>query len=181
MDSVCRDTLASNALRFTRASCQAAFDLSNATLALLGLERQLPPCVVCSLTEAMETARYNPLALLHLANPRTLGLVLHRHGPFGQLAQLHGVVHEGVREVAVLLAGRRIAGNATGAVTVDRCVGELLVRVETLCDPSFIVLTETKFSFRCIPVWDWYSPHRTRVEKKSTCDNDLTMTSPVHW
>jgi hypothetical protein len=27
-------------------------------------------------------------------------------------------------------------------------------------DPSFIVLTETKFSFRCIPVWDRYSPHR---------------------
>jgi hypothetical protein len=48
-------------------------------------------------------------------------------------------------------------------------------------DPSFIVLTETKFSFRCIPVWDWYSPHRTRVEKKCTCDNALTMTSPVHW
>ena len=47
-------------------------------------------------------------------------------------------------------------------------------------DPSFIVLTETKFSFRCIPVWDRYSPHRTRVEK-STCDNALTMTSPVHW
>jgi hypothetical protein len=48
-------------------------------------------------------------------------------------------------------------------------------------DRSFIVLTETKFSFRCIPVWDRYSPHRTRVEKKSTCDNALTMTSPVHW
>ena len=34
-------------------------------------------------------------------------------------------------------------------------------------DRSFIVLTETKFSFRCIPVWDRYSPHRTRVEKKT--------------
>ena len=34
-------------------------------------------------------------------------------------------------------------------------------------DPLFIVLTETKFSFRCIPVWDLYSPHRTRVEKKT--------------
>ncbi len=33
-------------------------------------------------------------------------------------------------------------------------------------DPPFFVLTETKFSFRCIPVWDRYSPHRTRVEKK---------------
>ncbi len=35
-------------------------------------------------------------------------------------------------------------------------------------DTPFIVLTETKFSFRCIPVWDRYSPHRTRVEKKET-------------
>ncbi len=34
-------------------------------------------------------------------------------------------------------------------------------------DPPFIVLTETKFSFRCIPVWDQYSPNRTRVEKKT--------------
>ncbi len=34
-------------------------------------------------------------------------------------------------------------------------------------DRSFIVLTETKFSFRCIPVWDRYSPHLTRVEKKT--------------
>jgi hypothetical protein len=25
-------------------------------------------------------------------------------------------------------------------------------------DPSFIVLTDTKFSVRCIPVWDRYSP-----------------------
>jgi len=32
-------------------------------------------------------------------------------------------------------------------------------------DHPFIVLTETKFSLRCIPVWARYSPHRTRVEK----------------
>jgi hypothetical protein len=42
-------------------------------------------------------------------------------------------------------------------------------------DPSFIVLTETKFSFRCIPVWDRHSPHRTRVEKKKT---HVIMLSP---
>ena len=48
-------------------------------------------------------------------------------------------------------------------------------------DPPFVVLTETKFSFRCIPVWDLYSPHWTRVEKKSKCDNALTMTAPVPW
>ena len=31
-------------------------------------------------------------------------------------------------------------------------------------DPPFIVLTETKFSIRYIPVWARYSPLRTRVE-----------------
>ena len=30
-------------------------------------------------------------------------------------------------------------------------------------DHPFIVLTETKFSSHCIPVWDRYSPYRTRV------------------
>ena len=43
----------------------------------------------------------------HLANPRTLCLVLQRHGPFGQLAQLGAIVHEGMRDVAALLAGRQ--------------------------------------------------------------------------
>ena len=33
----------------------------------------------------------------------------------------------------------------------------------TVDDTPFIVLTETRFSFRCIPVWDRYSPYRTRV------------------
>ncbi len=31
-------------------------------------------------------------------------------------------------------------------------------------DDPFIVLTETKSSYRHIPVWARYSPHRTRVE-----------------
>jgi hypothetical protein len=34
-------------------------------------------------------------------------------------------------------------------------------------DHPFIVLTETKFSLCCIPVWVRYSPLRTRVEKKT--------------
>jgi hypothetical protein len=32
-------------------------------------------------------------------------------------------------------------------------------------DPSFIVLTETKFSFRCIPVWEGECPKRPSGEK----------------
>jgi hypothetical protein len=72
---------------------------------------------------------------------------------------------------------RRVIWLSAEDVFLDTGVNE---RLEMFDDPSFIVLTETKFSFRCIPVWDRYSPHRTRVEKK-TCDNALTMTSPVHW
>jgi hypothetical protein len=110
----------------------AAFDANNTTLTLLGLERQLPRCAFCSLADALEAARHNPLAFLHLANPRTLCLVLQGHGPFGQLAQLDAIVHEGVRDVAALLAARQLAGNATGAVAVERGADELLVCVETL-------------------------------------------------
>ena len=47
-------------------------------------------------------------------------------------------------------------------------------------DHPFIVLTETKFSFRCIPVW--IGTLLTGLgSKKNTCDNVLTMTSKVPW
>ena len=126
-------------MRFTRVSCQEAFDASNTTLTLLGLDRQLPRCAFCSLADALEAARHNPLVFLHLANPRTLCLVLQHHGLFGQLEQLGVIVHEGVRYVAALLAGRQLAGNATQAVAVERCADELLVRIETLPLPPHVV------------------------------------------
>ena len=47
-------------------------------------------------------------------------------------------------------------------------------------DDPFIVLTETKLSFRCIPVW--IGTLLTGLgSKKNTCDNVLTMTSKVPW
>jgi len=64
--------------------------------------------------------------------------VLQRHGPFGQLSQLGAIVHEGVRDVAALLAVRQLAGNAMGAVAVERRADELLVRVETLSLPPHV-------------------------------------------
>jgi hypothetical protein len=64
--------------------------------------------------------------------------VLHRHGPFGQLAQLGAIVHEGMRDVAALLAALQLAGNATGAVAVERRSDELLVRVEMLPLPPHV-------------------------------------------
>jgi len=136
---VCRKSLASDALRFTRESCQAAFDASNTTLMLLGLELQLPRCAFCNLAEALEEARHNPMGFLHLANPCTLCLVLQRHGPFGQLAQLGAIVHEGVRDVAMLLTSRQLAGNATRTVAVERSADELLVRIETLPLPPHLL------------------------------------------
>ncbi len=99
---------------------------------------QLPLCAFCSLADALEAAAHNPVAFLHLANPRTLCLVLQRHGPFGQLAQLGAIVHEGVRDVAPLLAARQLAGNTTGAVAVERRADELLVRIETLPLPPHV-------------------------------------------
>ncbi len=129
---MCRETLASDTLPFTPVSYQAAFDASNTMLTLLGLERQLPRCEFCSLADALESVRHNPLAFLHLANPRTLCLVLQRYGPFGQLAQLGVIVHEGVPDVTTLLAVCQLAGNAMRAVAVERRADELLVRVETL-------------------------------------------------
>jgi hypothetical protein len=47
-------------------------------------------------------------------------------------------------------------------------------------DRPFIVLTETKFSLRCIPVW--IGTLLTGLgSKQNTCDNVLTMTSTVPW
>jgi hypothetical protein len=50
-----------------------------------------------------------------------------------------------------------------------------LTLTHTNDDDPFIVLTETKFSIRYIPVWARYSSLRTRVEAA------LTMTLLVHW
>jgi hypothetical protein len=126
MDSVCRDALLSDALRYTRASCQEAFDASNATLALLGLERQLPPCALCSFADALEAARHNPVAVLRLLSPRAVGVVLQRHGPFLQAARLGAVLHDGLRDFSALLARR----NGSQVVHVERRGGRTTVLVE---------------------------------------------------
>ncbi len=66
LDPTCRDTLVSEALPNTRTACQANFDSSRATLELLGLERQLPACSFCNLTDAIEATRSNPLAVMRM-------------------------------------------------------------------------------------------------------------------
>ena len=51
-------------------------------------------------------------------------------------------------------------------LNVHRCLVSSIKMLKTVHhdDDPFIVLTETKFSYRYIPVWARYSPHRTRVE-----------------
>ena len=160
--TVCREALASDALRFTRASCQAAFDASNTTF--------------CSLADALEAALHNPLAFLHLANPRTLCLVLQHHGPFGQLAQLGAIVHEGMRDVAALLAARQLAGNARRAVPVERRADELLVRVETLPCASWRGTRRAPSLTSAVPTSSWCASRRCRCPRTwralwSTCSS----------
>jgi hypothetical protein len=179
---VCREALASDAMLFTRASCQAAFDASNTTLTLLGLDRQLPRCAFCSIADALEAARHNPLAFLHLANPRTLCLVLQHHGPFGQLAQLGAIMHEGMRDVAALLAARQLAGNARRAVPVERRADELLVRVETLPCASWRGTRRAPSLSSAVPTSSWCASRRCRCPRTwrarwSTCSIARCRTS----
>ena len=167
---------------FTRASCQAAFDASNTTLTLLGLDRQLPRCAFCSIADALEAARHNPLAFLHLANPRTLCLVLQHHGPFGQLAQLGAIVHEGMRDVAALLAARQLARNARRAVPVERRADELLVRVETLPCASWRGTRRAPSLSSAVPTSSWCASRRCRCPRTwrarwSTCSIARCRTS----
>ena len=66
-------------------------------------------------------------------------------------------MHEGVRDVAALLAARQLAGNATGAVAVERGADELLVCVETL--PPHVaralehLLERADEGFKLLKVW----------------------------
>jgi hypothetical protein len=134
MDSVCRDALLSDNLRYTRISCQEAFDNSNETLVMLGLDRQLPPCTLCSFADALEAAKHNPIAVLHLLNPQVLKLVLQRHGPFPQLAQLGAAVLHGLQEFSAVLARR----NASQVVFIERSAGTTRVRVQDTAVPPHI-------------------------------------------
>ena len=134
VDSVCRDALLSDALPYTRAACQDAFDASNATLGLLGLHAQLPPCTFCSFADALNAAQHNPIAVMHLLSPQAMTVILQRHGMLQRIAQLGGVLHAGLREVAASIADR----NASQVVFIQRSGGTMLVRVSDAAVPPHI-------------------------------------------
>jgi hypothetical protein len=79
-----------------------------------------------------------------------------------------------------------VAGHeASGGKSTESMQLQLHARVWTKTQPHyddrpFIVLTETKFSSCCIPVW--IGTLLTGLgSKKNTCDNVLTMPSKVPW
>jgi hypothetical protein len=132
-DPACLDALVSDALPHTRASCQALFDSSSATLALLGLERQLPPCALCSFSDALDATRRNPLAVLRLvSNLEMLAAVLSRHGPVERSLKLLTSLHAGIHTAAA----RITAAHAAGLVTVERGAGAVVVRVDDTVLPA---------------------------------------------
>ena len=76
-----------------------------------------------------------------------------------------GLCHSAIHERDRVLRARLRAGLARRpALMAEVRRLDLGAAVRHGDDRSFIVLTETKFSFRCIPVWDRYPPHQTRVE-----------------
>ena len=75
VDSTCRDALNSDLFPYTRIRCQEAFDASNATLALLGLDRQLPACTLCSFADFVEATQRNALGVTHLLAPECAAAV----------------------------------------------------------------------------------------------------------
>lgn len=177
-DSVCRDALASEALPFTRLSCQKAFDASNATLVLLGLDRQLPPCALCSYADALDAARQNPLAALHLMSPHMLIIVLRRHGPFGQLAQLSSVVRSGVRDVSALLS-RNGRENASRAVAIERRAGAFLVRVGHAAVPPHVARALEHLLENLLPQLERVLPLNDSGGHNASAAADSTDTAPA--
>ena len=107
MDPTCRDALVSENLPYTRASCQANYESSKATIAQLGLQQLLPQCSLCSFTDAIDAARRNPLAVLRIVtSPTMLLTIIQRHGPGERASLLFLTLHQGlsrsVRDIQTL-------------------------------------------------------------------------------
>jgi hypothetical protein len=133
LDPACRDALLSDALPNTRTACQANFDSSRATLELLGLERQLPACSFCSLTDAVEAIRGNPIAVLRmLSSAKMLFTVVRRHGPAERAAHLLWTLHSGLSKAVQRMAD----DDAASLVSVHEVDGVRVVNVDDTVLPA---------------------------------------------
>ena len=133
LDSSCRDALVSDNLPFTRAVCQANFENSLTTLQLLGLERQLPTCAFCSLTDIIDATRRNPISVMRmLVNANMLLTVLRRHGPTERVSQLLITLHTGLSNVVQRMSDKE----AASLVSVHTVQGTTIVQVDDTVLPA---------------------------------------------
>jgi hypothetical protein len=174
LDPTCRDALESQALPNTRAACQANFDNSRATLNLLGLERQLPACSFCSLTDAIEAIRSNPLAVMRmLSSAEMLLTVVRRHGPAERAAHLFMTLHSGLSK-----AVQRITDtDASALVDVHEADGVRVVNVDDTVLPAPIA--------RALETWisEMIAQNELRAcnNNESACKNvSSTSIQPQH-
>ena len=130
VDSTCRDALHSDLFPYTRIRCQEAFDASNATLALLGLHRQLSACTLCSIADLVEATHRNPLGITHLFAPSALAMVLSRHGPVEQAVRFSSIWYRELRAVARHVVRQRARHNYTQVVFVERSTSGVTVTVD---------------------------------------------------
>ncbi len=79
-------------------------------------------------------------------------------------------MHEGVRDVAALVAGRQLAGNATRTVPVERCADELLVAraLEHLLERALPHLERADEGFKLLKICAENNPMLTWEDLMST-------------
>ena len=96
-NGLCKDALSSTLLPATREGCAASFHFSLQTIALLEMQKVLPPCFFCSIEDVMAEITRNPLLLPVMGmHPARLMHMLSRHTPLyyvsGAMSSLHTVL-----------------------------------------------------------------------------------------
>jgi len=176
LDSSCRDALVSENLPFTRAACQANFQNSRATLKLLGLERQLPPCTFCSLTDIIDATRSNPISMMRmLINGNMLLTVLRRHGPTEKMSQLFLTLHTGLAKAVQRLSDK----DAASVVSVHTIQGATIVQVDDTVFPAVIARALEAWILEMITQNITRAPQASGVCNETTCSNFTNLNSDL--
>lgn len=166
LDPTCRDALLSEALPHTRAQCQVLYDQSSATLVSLGLERQLPPCTLCTFADMLEATRSNPVAVLRIVmTPHMLATILRRHGLTQRLFEFVQTMHGGLGGVVA----RILAADSASLVVVQHIDGNVLVQVDDTIVPAPIA--------RALEEWVAEVLRHEADTWKITRKNDTTQTN----
>jgi hypothetical protein len=104
-NSLCKDALSGDALPATREACRAAYAYSMDTLAQLGLDGRLEPCVFCSVEDAVHGLLLTPHNLVLLGSDAArVAVVLLRHTPLRVLVDSARRVRQDLRAAADIAA-----------------------------------------------------------------------------